>query len=335
MLAKFRRQKECWLRSPILILLSTALILILFLNLSEAADYPTKPIQLIVPFAPGGGGDITARLISPKVSAILGQAVAVVNKPGGGSIIGTYAAMAAPPDGYTILSIHPPQISAPLVNKDVTFDIHRDFIMVNLAVTSPSLVIVKKDAPWRTLEEFIADAQKNPGKLSYSSIGYGGTAHFSGELFKLNAGTDLTHIPMDGTAAAVTAVLGGHINVSFPEFGAVYKYLQAGSLRALAVMDRKRFKIFPDIPTTVEKGYPELITASWGGFAAIVKTPKFAIEKLEKAFKEALKDKELVEKFENTGWVVENLESEEAMRFVAKDQQDKIKVARALKMVPK
>jgi tripartite-type tricarboxylate transporter receptor subunit TctC len=334
MLAKFRKQKRWWLRYWILSLFS-ATIFTGLISLSEAADYPNKPIQLIVPFAPGGGGDITARLISPKVSALLGQAVAVVNKPGGGSVLGTYAAMATPPDGYTILSIHPPQISAPLVNKDVTFDIHSDFIMINLAVTSPSLVIVKKDAPWKTLEEFIAEAKKNPGKLTYSSIGYGGTAHFSGELFKMSAGTDLIHVPMDGTAPAVTAVLGGHINVTFPEFGAVYKYLQAGSLRALAVMDKKRLKIFPEIPTTVEKGYPELITASWGGFAVIVKTPKLAIDKLEKAFKEALKDKELMEKFETTGWVVENLASEEATRFVAKDQQDKIKVARALKMVPK
>ena len=133
MLAKFRNQKRWWLRYWILSLFS-ATIFTGLISLSEAADYPNKPIQLIVPFAPGGGGDITARLISPKVSALLGQAVAVVNKPGGGSVLGTYAAMATPPDGYTILSIHPPQISAPLVNKDVTFDIHSDFIMINLAV---------------------------------------------------------------------------------------------------------------------------------------------------------------------------------------------------------
>ncbi len=304
-------------------------------GLSEAADYPNKPIQVIVPFAPGGGGDITARLITPKVSSLLGQAVTVINKPGGGSVLGTYAAMANPPDGYTILSIHPPQISAPLVNKDVTFDIKRDFITVNLSVTSPSLVIVRKDAPWRTLEEFIAEAKKNPGKLTYSSIGYGGTAHFSGELFKINAGTDLSHIPMDGTAPAVTAVLGGHIHVTFPEFGAVYKYLQAGSLRALAVMDKKRLKLFPDIPTTVEKGFPDLITASWGGYSVVVKTPKVAVEKLKKAYKEALRDKEVMEKFETTGWVVENLGPDEAAKFIAKDQQDKIKVAKAVNMVPK
>jgi tripartite-type tricarboxylate transporter receptor subunit TctC len=301
----------------------------------QAAEYPTKPIQLIVPFGPGGGGDITARLISPKLSAVLGQAVAVVNKPGGGSVVGTYAAMATPPDGYTILGIHPPQISAPLVNKDVTFDIKKDFVMLNLSVTSPSVVVVKKDSPWKTLEEFIADAKRNPKKFTYSSIGYGGTAHFSGELFKLNVGTDLSHVPMDGTAAAVTAVLGGHINVSFPEFGAVYKYLQAGSLRALAVMDKKRLRLFPDVPTTVEKGFPDLTTSSWGGYAVIVKTPKMAIEKLEKAFKEALRDKDVLEKFETTGWIVENLGSADAAKFIAKDQEDKIKVAKAVNMVPK
>jgi len=258
-----------------------------------------------------------------------------VNKPGGGSVVGTYAAMATPPDGYTILGIHPPQISAPLVNKDVTFDIKRDFVMVNLSVTSPSVVVVKKDSPWRTLEEFIADAKKNPNKFTYSSIGYGGTAHFSGELFKLNVGTELSHVPMDGTAAAVTAVLGGHINVSFPEFGAVYKYLQAGSLRALAVMNKKRLRLFPDVPTTVEKGFPDLTTSSWGGYAVIAKTPQRVIEKLEKAFNEALRDKAVLEKFETTGWVVENLGSADAAKFIAKDQEDKIKVAKAVNMIPK
>lgn len=337
MFRKFKKGKCLWFNhwDVTLVLGLILLIIISFLNVANAADYPTKPIQMIVGFAPGGGADITARFICDRLSVLLGQPVVVVNKPGGGGAIGTYVALASAPDGYTILVTAPPQFSAPLVTKGVTFDILRDFTMINLAVTSPTLVVVKKDAPWQTLEEFIAEVKKNPGKLTFSSSGYGGTPHFAGELFKMYTATDLTHVPLDGTAPSLTAVLGGHISMTFPEYGAVYRYLEAGSLRVLAVMDKKRLKQFPDAPTTVEKGFPNLIIPSYEGFAVSVKTPRAIVEKLEKFFKEALNDKEIIEKFEKTGWIVENLGSKDAAEFLANDLRRKSEVAKAARMVPK
>jgi tripartite-type tricarboxylate transporter receptor subunit TctC len=270
-----------------------------------------------------------------KVSELLGQSVVVTYKTGGGGTIGTYAAIATPPDGYTILITAPPMISAPFVSKGITFNLLRDFTQINLSVTSPSLIVVKKDAPWQTVEELIAFAKKNPGKLNYSSPAYGSTQHFAGELFKKYTGTDITHVPMDGTGPSITAVLGGHINVTFPGFGPVSKYVEAGSLRVLAVMGSKRHKDLSGVPTTVEKGFSNVISGLWGGFAVRAETAKEIAEKLGKVFQESIKDKQVTEAFEKAGYVVENLSSKEATEFLAKDLQRKAEVAKAANMVPK
>lgn len=337
MFGKSRKGKGLWVncRGLILLFSLTLLFIIGFLNVSGAAEYPTKPIQVIAAFPPGGGSDIAARIISPKISALIGQPVVVVNKTGGGGVMGTYAVLAAPPDGYTILVHSPPMILAPLIYKDVTFNLLRDFAMVNLAVTTPNILVVKKDSPWLTLEELIVEAKKNPGKLTCSVAGYGSSHHFAAELFKMETGIDITSVPMDGAGPAVTAVLGGHINITIPELGAVHKYMQVGSLRALAVMANKRLKDFPDVPTAAEKGFPSLISVTYQGFAVPAKTPREIVERLEKVFKEAINDREIIELFEKTGWVVENLGSKGATEFLAKEQQVKSEVAKAAKIVPK
>lgn len=305
------------------------------ISISSAADYPTKSIQLMVAFPPGGGSDIVARQISPKLSDLLGQPVVVVNKTGGGGTIGTYSALATPPDGYTIFNPSPPMILAPLVTKGVTFNLLRDFTIIDLGVASPSVIVVKKDAPWHTLEELIAEAKRSPGKLTCSGTGYGSSPHFAFELLKLHTVTDITYVPMDGVGPALTAVLGGHINLTIAAYGEAYRYLVAGTLRALAVMGKKRHKDLPDVPTGVERGYPNLISNSWQGYAVRSETPQPIVEKLEKVFKEALSDKELVEKLERTGWIVENLGSKEGAEFIAKELERWLEVVRATKMVPK
>lgn len=334
---KIRKRKGLWLNCWSLIL-QFSLILLFFINFPNvlgATDYPTKPIQIVVGSPPGGGSDIIARFVSEKVSELLGQPVVVVSKIGAGGILGTYAVLAAPPDGYTILVVHPPLIGAPIVTKGVTFNFIRDFTPINLAVISQRILVVKKDAPWQTFEELIADAKKNPGKLTYSTTGYGSTPHFAGELLKKTTGTDITQVPMDGSASSLTAIMGGHIDITFLELGTAYKYLQAGSLRALIVMDKKRLKDFPKVPTTVEKGFPDLIMAGFQGFAVRSGTPKVIVEKLENVFEESLKDKEIVEKLEKTGWVVENLSSGEATKFLANDYQTKLELAKLIGMLPK
>ncbi|HMF51596.1 MAG TPA: tripartite tricarboxylate transporter substrate binding protein, partial [Candidatus Saccharimonadales bacterium] len=201
-------------------------------SVTEAADYPTKTIQIINPFPPGAVTDIVARMVAPKMSAILGQQVIVINKPGGGGAVGIQAAKDAAPDGYTILVTPPPVLIIPIVNKNSGFTM-KDFAPLTLATSSPNTTVVKADAPWKTLEEFIADAGKNPGQYTYGSAGPGTTPHFIGELVKLKTKIDLTHVPLGSESAAATAVLGGHVNIAFLTLGTTQSHIEAGTMRAL------------------------------------------------------------------------------------------------------
>ncbi|OGP67730.1 MAG: hypothetical protein A2169_09505 [Deltaproteobacteria bacterium RBG_13_47_9] len=292
----------------------------LFLGRAYGVDYPTKPVQFVSPFPPGGLTDIVARMINKKISTLLGQPVVVVNKAGGGGTVGIQGVAAAPPDGYTILISTPTIMVSPLTVKGLPFSF-RDFIPFNLSTSMPTIVSVKKDAPWKTLEDLIAEAKKNPGQLTYSTAGPGTLPHLAGELFKRDTATDITHVPMDGAAKAMTAALGGHVNMTFIAFGGVRSYLEAGSLRGLAVMARTRVEEFPNIPTTVDKGYPKLINSAWVGGFVSAKTPPAIIKKLSDVFLEALKDKEILELFKKTGMHVDNLGPEEAAKFLAEEEE--------------
>ena len=295
------------------------------------AEYPTKPIQIIWPFPPGGTGDLMTRLMTDKLSALLGQPVVVFNKGGGGGGVGTQTAAFAPPDGYMLLGT-PPQITQmPLVTKGIAWSI-RDFAPIRLGGSSPRVIVVKQNARWKTLEEMIAEAKKNPGKLSYTSSGPGNAGHFAGELFKMETGTDITHIPMDGENPAAMAVLGGHVDMGFISLGTVNNHMQAGTLRSLVVLDIKRFKAYPDVPSMADKGYPKVISPSWFGYFAPVKTPQEIVKKLNDAFGEVLRDKEIIEKIEKLGMTVENLNREEFAKFVAEEERRWAGVAKAAKI---
>ena len=310
------------------------LLLVAFVNVGSSSEYPTKPVQLMVPFGPGGGSDIIARLVSEKMSTLLGQPVLVVNKTGGGGTLGTYTALAAPPDGYTIIVISPTMLYAPLVTKGITYTL-KDFDPINLSVTSPYIAVVRKEAPWQTLEELIAESKKNPGKLTYSTPGYGGTDHFVGELFNMKMGTNITHVPMDGAGPAIVGVLGGHISLAFANYGVAHKYLEAGSLRPLMVFARSRLKDFPGAPTVVEKGFPDLVFSTWQGFALRTGTPKGYAAKLENVLKEVFKEKDIVGNLEKVGWIVENLDAKRATEFLDKDYRTRLEVARVANIIPK
>ena len=314
--------------------LSFVLIFILgCFNAWGAADYPTKPIQLVVPFPPGGGADTAARFVSDKVSERLGQPVVVVNKPGAGGVLGVYAALGAPADGYTIFVCSSAGVGAPIVRKGVTFNVTKDFKPINVAVNSPYLIFVKKEARWLTFEDLIAEAKKNPGKLTYSSSGYGGTNHFAGELLKIHANVNVTHVPMEGDYPALTAVLGGHVDFNPGQYSSSYKFLKAGSIRGLLVMAKKRLPDFPDIPTTIEKGLPFTI-GSWQAFLVRSETPQGIVVKLEKAFKEVLSDEKVIELFRNTGSDVENLVGAEALKVINDEYNMRLEIAKKANILP-
>jgi len=298
---------------------------------APAQDYPTKTIQIINPFPPGAVTDIVARILAPKMSALLGQQVVIVNKAGGGGAVGIQAARDSAPDGYTILVTPPPIVLIPIVNKNSGFAL-KDFVPLSLATSSPNTTVVKGDAPWKSLEDVIAEAKKNPGQLTYGSAGPGTTPHFIGELVKLKTKIDMTHVPLGSESAAATAVLGGHVNIAFLTLGTTRSHIEAGTMRALAVASNRRLKDFPNIPTTVEKGFSELNLKIWVGFFAPVKTPPAIVKRLAGAVGEALKDPEVVALIEKAQALVENLGPQEAAKFLAEEERKWSEVAKVAKI---
>jgi len=308
-----------------------ALVVFAFAAPAAWAQYPTKTVQIINPFPPGAVTDIVARILAPKMSAALGQQVVIVNKAGGGGAVGIQAAKDAAPDGYTILVTPPPIALIPIVNKNSSFTL-KDFTPLALATSSPNTTVVKSDAPWKNLEEFIADAKKNPGQITYGSAGPGTTPHFIGELVKLKTGIDMTHVPLGSESAAATAVLGGHVNIAFLTLGTTRSHIEAGTMRALAVASNRRLKDFPNVPTTVEKGYPELNLKIWVGFFAPAKTPPAAVKRLAAAISDSLKDTEAGATIEKAQALIENLGPAEFAKFLADEERKWTEVARAAKI---
>jgi tripartite-type tricarboxylate transporter receptor subunit TctC len=303
----------------------------LFMPALHGAEYPNKTIQIINPFPPGAVTDIVARLLAPKMSAALGQQVVIINKAGGGGAVGIQAAKDAAPDGYTILVTPPPIALIPIVNKNSGFTL-KDFAPLTLATSSPNTTVVKGDAPWKSFEEFIADAKRSPGQLTYGSAGPGTTPHFIGELVKLKTGIDLTHVPLGSESAAATALLGGHVNIAFLTLGTTRGHIDAGTMRALAVASNHRLKDFPNVPTTVEKGHPELNLKVWVGFFAPAKTPPAALKRLSAAINDALKDPEAIASVEKAQALIENLGPAEFAKFLSEEERKWSEVARVAKI---
>jgi tripartite-type tricarboxylate transporter receptor subunit TctC len=310
---------------------SVGLPLSFFTAVSQAAEYPTRTIQIVNPFPAGASTDILARILTDKLSALLGQQVVVINKTGGGGAIGIKAVRDAPADGHTVMVAPPPLVLIPIARKGIGFSVS-DFAAINLAGSSPYVMVVKKDAPWKTLEEIVADAKKNPGKLIWAIPLTGSAGHFTYELFKMVTGTDITNVPMGGETPVATAILGGHADVTFISLATVQSHLEAGTLRALAFTHPKRLKEFPEIPTTAEKGYARVNTRPWFVFAVHAKTSRAIVNRLEQVFKEALKDKDILAKIEKAGMIVENLGAEEAGKFLAEEHKKWSEVARVAKI---
>ncbi|HKY06835.1 MAG TPA: tripartite tricarboxylate transporter substrate binding protein, partial [Candidatus Binatia bacterium] len=257
--------------------------------------------------------------------------VVVVNKAGGGGAVGIQAARDSAPDGYTILVTPPPIVLIPIVNKNSGFTL-KDFVPLTLATSSPNTTVVKADAPWKSLEDVLAEAKKNPGQLTYGSAGPGTTPHFIGELVKLKTKIDMTHVPLGSESAAATAVLGGHVNIAFLTLGTTRSHIEAGTMRALAVASNRRLKDFPNVPTTVEKGFSELNLKIWVGFFAPAKTPPAIVKRLAGAIGESLKDAEVAAQIEKAQALVENLGPQEAAKFLIEEERKWSEVAKVAKI---
>lgn len=239
----------------------------------RAPAYPTKPIRLILPFAPGGGADLTGRLVAPDLTERLGQPVVIDNRPASGGIVGAEIAARAAPDGYTLLIATSSVAANPSIYKKLPYDIVKDFAPITLAVNSPLVVVVHPSLPVKTMQELIAYARANPRKLNYGSSGAGGSPHIAGEMLKSMAGIEIEHVIYKGIGPALTALLGNEIQLTFSNLFVAQPHINAGRMRALAITSAERSKVRPEWPTVAESGLPGYQTGLWFGFMAPAATP--------------------------------------------------------------
>jgi tripartite-type tricarboxylate transporter receptor subunit TctC len=283
------------------------------------ADYPTRRVELVVPFPPGGPNDTAARLIQPQLSAALNVPVPVVNKGGGGGAVGAEYVMAAGADGYTLFFTTNTTLTIlPHTTPDVK---HRlaDFVAVAAATADYGSVTVRSDAPWKTLEELMAYAKKNPGKLSYGSAGVGTLSSFAMEILKMAQGVDIVHVPYQGTGPVKTAILGKHVHLVSSGFSSLGPLIKSGDLIALFTTAPTRIAAFPDVPTATEKGIPEATLNLWVLLAAPAGTPRNAVDTLARAMEKTMKDPQVVAAVEKAGMVVDHHGPAATQRMLEKE----------------
>jgi tripartite-type tricarboxylate transporter receptor subunit TctC len=260
---------------------------------SRADEYPSRPIRLIVPYAPGGGADTVARIVARRVSDSIGQTVVIENRGGAGAIIGTEMVAKAEPDGYTLLLGQSGPISInPAVYKDLRYDPIKDFAPITMTTAYPYILAVNAKLPVKSLQDFVALAKSKPGALNYGTTGIGAANHLVTELFSSKAGLKMTHIPYRGTALAVADLIGGQVTMVFSDPVSVLPHLQSGTLRGLAVTSAQRSDVAPDLPTISASGYPGFEALAWHGILAPAKTPANVINKLHAEIVKALQQPE-------------------------------------------
>jgi len=268
-----------------------------------AQTYPARPVRLIVPFAPGGGSDIFARLIGQWLSERLGQPFIIDNRPGAGSNIGTEAVVNAHPDGYTLLLVNAANaINATLYDR-LNFDFARDIVPVAGLIRVPNVVVVNPSVPAKTISELIAYTKANPDKINMGSAGTGSTPHVAGELFKMMTGARMAHVPYRGVAPALTDLLGGQIQVIFATMPSSIAYIRAGTLRALAVTSTMRSQELPDVPV-VSEFVPGYEASNWYGVAVPKITSVEIVMKLNQEINAALADPKMKARLSDLGGMV-------------------------------
>jgi tripartite-type tricarboxylate transporter receptor subunit TctC len=269
--------------------------------LAAAQEFPTKSIRLIVPFPPGGPNDLIARTVGQRMSEILKQPVVIENRGGQGGVLGTDVVAKAAPDGYTIaIASAGALVISPSMEK-VAYDTLKDLAPVTLVATVPEMLVVATNVPANNMAELVALAKAQPGKMNFASSGPGSLPHLAGELFKLTAKIDITHVPYRGAAPAVTDLLAGQVQMVFLDLPVLLPQVKAGKLKPIAVGALKRVPSAPDVPTTTEAGMPNLQTENWYGMVAPGKTPPQIVAAINKAAVEAMKDPKVIEKLSSQG----------------------------------
>lgn len=320
----------------ILLRLFAGLACVALASLAAAAqNYPTQPIRVIVPFPPGGPTDIITRVVAQRMGEILGQPLVIENRGGAGGMTGTDAVAKAEGDGYTIgtTTVGALAISASIQEK-VPYDPIKDFKPITLLATVPELLAVSTGIAASDMKGLVAIAKAKPGQLSFGSSGPGSMPHLAGELFKVTTGVDIVHVPYRGAAPAVNDLLGQQVQLVFFDVPVLLPHVMAGKIKPIAVGSSVRSQALPDVPTTAEAGYPQVLAENWHGLVAPASTPPAIVAKLNKAAVEAMKSPQVQEKLLSQGAVLVGNTPEEFAAIIRADIDKWAKVVQAAGLKP-
>jgi tripartite-type tricarboxylate transporter receptor subunit TctC len=300
--------------------------------ISRAADYPTKPIRLVVPFPAGGSSDVQARLIAKELAVRLGKPVVIENRGGAGGIIGAATVARAEPDGYTLLfggfSV---LVVEPVIRRDLPYSIKGDFTPITVATVSPRVLVASPEFPGSSLRDLIATARKSPGTLTYASVGPGSTAHLYLEAFKASAGIDVVHVPYKGEAPALIDIIGGRVTMMLTSITSALPHIRAGKLKVLAVTGQARSGSLPDTPTFRESGITAMDAEAWWGFLAPSKTPRDIVARLNSELFKALQSPPLMEALDKQGVTAAPSTPERMSAMIEEDHEFIAKLVQSIK----
>jgi len=280
--------------------------------------FPSQPITLILPYAPGGSADVLARAMMVELQRSLGKPLVIEYKAGAGGTIATAALTKSKPDGYTLLMVLSAHGINPSLYPSLPYDTRKDFSPITLLARLPQLIVVRADSPFKTLSDLIVYAKANPGKLSFGSAGNGNTSHLGGEMLQAQASIKMEHIPYKGSGPVVVAMLGGEIDLMFDSFATSYPQVQAGKFRALGIASARRSPLLPSVPTISEL-LPDFAMDGWYGLLAPAGTPKSTVDKLNKAFNEAVRDPKVKAQLVASGYEVVGTTPEQYAKTIEDD----------------
>lgn len=314
---------------------ASALIAIAALGCTVPAagqEYPSKPVRILVGFAPGGGTDIMARAIAAKLSAFTGQPFVVENRPGANANLAARLAAQSAPDGYTILFMSVAHIMSKPVYRDLGYDIERDLAPITVVSEVSNVLAAHPSLPARTVKEVIALARARPGEITYASSGVGSPEHFAGEMFKMMTGTNLLMVPYKGGGPIAVDLVAGHVMTSFSTMPPIIPHVRAGRVRAIAVTREKRASVLPDVPTIAESGVPGYALSTWYGAVVPAKTPREIVVKLNREMAKALALPDVRERLASLGADIVASSPEETGAFFRSELEKYTRVAKAAKI---
>ncbi|MGE0557714.1 MAG: Bug family tripartite tricarboxylate transporter substrate binding protein [Burkholderiales bacterium] len=297
-----------------------------------AQDYPTKPIRMIVPFAPGGGSDISARTMTDAFGQALGTTIVVDNRPGAGSVLGADIASKAVPDGYTLFLGNISMAFNAALYKKLPFNAIRDFAPISLATEQPNIIVTHSSLPAKTLQEFVNLAKKQPGKLTYASAGLGSGTHLAMEMLMMSQKIKLVHVPYKGTGPAVTALLGNETSAFMSTFASALPHVKSGRLRGIAVTTKTRSPVLPDVPTVEQSGVPGFEYATWYGILTQSAVPKPIVEKLNKTIVAVMSTPDMKQRYARQGMEAIPGTSAEFVKLLRSETDKWAKVVREAKI---